>query len=164
MPRNPDSPADSSVLTTERRRAVVQKSPHSCSAPGGRRAPQGSQLFLHFLAQSTRQARPCSKVAGGRRWSEGKERQAKPGEARRAAGGRAAWARTGQDSPPGGWQVTPQARTGPEVDAGAQGAGSADGEQVPGLRQPHPGPNTGPGARAGDQRQGPRQVRPLRPV
>ena len=86
------------------------------------------------------------------------------GEARRAAGGRAAWARTGQDSPPGGWQVTPQARTGPEVDAGAQGAGSADGEQVPGLRQPHPGPNTGPGARAGDQRQGPRRVRPLRPV
>lgn len=40
-----------------------------------------------------------------------------------------------------------------------QGVGTADGdegEQVPELRQTHPGPSTGPGARAGDQRQGPR--------
>lgn len=105
----------------------------------------------------------------GSRRQEGVRGERTAGEARRAVGSRAAWVRTGQDRPPRGWQMTPQARTGPEVDAGGQGAGSADGddgEQVPELRQPHPGPDTGPG----DQRQGPRRgedtqasVRPAAP-
>lgn len=183
-PGNPDSPADGSVLTAERRRPAAQTSSHSrgsdiltlVSAPGDGRAPHGSQPSLHFLAKSAWQARPCSRAAGGRRGLEGKERQAKPGELR-AAGttqprGQGAWARTGQGRPLWGWQVTPQVEKGPR--GGCRGVGTADGDegqQVAELRQPHPGPDTGPGARAGDQGQGPRgseatqaSVRPADPA
>ena len=130
-------------------------------------------FHLHVLRG---RGRHCSRAAGGRRGLEGKERQAKPGELR-AAGttqprGRGAWARTGQGRPLWGWQVTPQVEKGPR--GGCRGVGTADGDegqQVAELRQPHPGPDTGPGARAGDQGQGPRgseatqaSVRPADPA
>lgn len=136
--------------------------PHTLvSAPGDCRAPHGSQPFLHFLAKSAWQARLCSRAAGGRRGLEQKERQVKPGELW-AAGttqpcGRGAWATMGQSRPLWCWQVTPQVEKGPR--GGCRGVEIADGDegqQVTELRQPHPGPNTGPGARAGDQGQGPR--------
>lgn len=53
--------------------------------------------------------------------------------------------------------MTPQVEKG--SGGGCRGVGTADGdegEQVPELRQSHPGPHMGPGARAGDQRQSPR--------